>query len=296
MQPGSKKLPVIELIQRIILAGAGLILLFTLLLFGKTVPKKTEAPAAITSAVSEFNVQTAIKEEKQKLSPAQLLYVTNIENNISRGNVKKQSENQFTNLANFWKDSVLSFVPYAYYLSEAAKLDNSEKNLTFAARLILENMRRETKTDVKAWEAQTAATLFEKALQLDPDNDDLKVGLGSCYVYGQGMIGDAQQTMKGIQQLLQVVHKDSNNMQAQMVLGIGGVISNQNDKAIERLNKVVTFDPHNLEAVSWLADAYAATGDKQNAIKWYEQSKHLVNNPAYSKEVDERIKALNDNH
>ena len=251
---------------------------------------------AATPAVPEFNIQNAIKEEKQKLSPTQLVYVTNLENNISRGDVKKQSENQFSNLAGFWKDSVASFVPYAYYLSEGAKLDNSEKNLTFAARLILENMRRETKTDLKVWEAQTAATLFERALQINPDNDDLKVGLGSCYVYGQGMIGDAQQTMKGIQQLLQVVHKDSNNMQAQMVLGIGAVISNQNDKAIERLSKVVTFDPHNLEAVSWLADAYAATGDKKNATKWYEQSKHLVNNPAYTKEVDERIKALNENH
>ena len=56
---------------------------------------------------------------------------------------------------------------------------------------------------------------------------------------------------------------------------------------------MVDFDSHNLEAVSWLADAYAATGDKQNAVKWYEQSKHLVNNPAYTKEVDERIRALN---
>lgn len=276
------------------MAVAGIILLFSLLILGKTESKKPDLPPAATNAAPEFNVQAAITAQKQKLSPSQLLYVTNIENNISRGDLKKQSENQFTNLANFWKDSVSSFVPYAYYLSEAAKLDNSEKNLTFAARLILENMRRETKTDVKVWEAQTAASLFEKALKLDPDNDDLKVGLGSCYVFGEGMIGDAQQTMKGIQQLLQVVHKDSNNMQAQMVLGIGAVISNQNDKAIERLNKVVSFDPHNLEAISWLADAYAAKGDKQNAIKWYEQSKHLVNNPAYSKEVDERIKALND--
>jgi tetratricopeptide (TPR) repeat protein len=279
------------LIKRIILAGAGVVLLFTLLLFGKTVTEKTEVPMAAASAAPEFNIQNAIKEEKQKLSPTQLVYVSNLENNV-----KKQSENQYSNLADFWKDSVASFVPYAYYLSEGAKLDNSEKNLTFAARLILENMRRETKTDLKVWEAQTAATLFEKALLINPDNDDLKVGLGSCYVYGQGMIGDAQQTMKGIQQLLQVVHKDSNNMQAQMVLGIGAVISNQNEKAIERLNKVVTFDPHNLEAVSWLADAYAATGDKKNATKWYEQSKHLVNNPAYTKEVDERIKALNENH
>ena len=55
----------------------------------------------------------------------------------------------------------------------------------------------------------------------------------------------------------------------------------------------MAFDPHNLEAISWLADAYAGSGDKQNAVKWYEQSKKLVNNPAFSKEVDERIKALN---
>ena len=77
-----------------------------------------------------------------------------------------------------------------------------------------------------------------------------------------------------------------------LMLGIGAVMSNQTDKGIERLNKVVAFDRHNLEAVSWLADAYAAKGDKENAIKWYEQSKHLVNNPAYSAEVDTRIKAL----
>jgi tetratricopeptide (TPR) repeat protein len=284
------------LIKRIILAGAGVVLLFALLIFGKTETKKAEVQPTAQTAVPAFDIQTAISQEKQKLSPVQLLYVTNIENSISRGDVKKQSENQYSNLANFWKDSIASFVPYAYYLSEAAKLDNSEKNLTFAARLILENMRRETKADLKVWEAKTAATLFEKALQLNPENDDLKVGLGSCYVYGEGMVGDAQQTMKGIQQLLQVVKKDSNNMQAQLVLGIGAVISNQNDKAIERLKKVVAFDAHNLEAVSWLADAYAAEGDKQNAIKWYEQSKHLVNNPAYSKEVDERIKTLKESH
>jgi hypothetical protein len=54
----------------------------------------------------------------------------------------------------------------------------------------------------------------------------------------------------------------------------------------------VNFDSHNLEAISWLADAYAGSGDKKNAIKWYEQSKHLVNNPAFSQEVDQRIKAL----
>lgn len=279
------------MIKRIFLAAGGLVLLFTLLIFGKTETSKVGTTQTVAGK-STFNIQDVIAIERQKLSPAQIISVSKLENNITRGDLKKQEGNQFTALAYFWKDSAGIFLPYAYYVSEAAKLDNSEKSLTFAARLILENMRREENVEIKTWEAETAASLFQKALQLDPDNDDLKVGLGSCYVYGQGMAGDPQQTMKGIQQLLEVVRKDSNNMQAQMVLGIGAVISGQNEKAVERLNKVVSFDPHNLEAVSWLADAYAATGDKENAIKWYEQSKHLVNNPQFSKEVDERIKAL----
>jgi len=279
------------LVKRILLAAGGILLLFVLLLFGKTTTVKSGFPRTEES-LPAFNIVEAITKAKQKLSPSQLITVSDLENNISRGDVKIQAEKQFSQLAGFWKDSVGIFVPYAYYLSEAAKLDNSEKKLTFAARLILENMRSEDNVALKTWEAETAASLFEKALKLDPGNDDLKVGLGSCYVYGQGMIGDARQTMKGIQQLLEVVHKDSNNMQAQLVLGIGAVISRQLDKAIERLHKVVSYDPQNLEAISWLADAYAGKGDKQNAAKWYEQSKKLVNNPAFSKEVDERIKAL----
>ena len=282
--------------KRTLLISMGAISLFALLIFGKTSIDKPPSAPSEPEAIPEFNVKAAILEEKQKLTPTQLLYVTNLENQVTRGDVKKQSENSYSQLADFWKDSASAFIPYVYYLSEAAKLDNSEKNLTFAARLILENMRRENRTDLKIWEAQTAAELYEKALVLNPDNDDLKIGLGSCYVYGQGMIGDASQTMKGIQTLLEVVKRDSTNMKAQLVLGIGAVISNQTDRAIVRLLKVVDDDAHNLEAVSWLADAYAAEGDKENAIKWYEQSKHLVNNPAYTVEVDQRIKTLNDSH
>ncbi len=290
---GNKKSPLLlKLIKRIILATAGVVILLVIFLFGKTsIPKPNFQQPEQTSPT--FDITSFIAKQKQQLSPSKLVSVSKIENSISRGDVKNQSQKQLTRLADFWKDSVGIFPAYAYYLSEAAKLDNSEKNLTFAARLILENMRREDSVALKSWEAETAASLFERALKLDPDNDDLKVGLGSCYVYGQGMMGDPQQTMKGIQQLLGVVRKDSNNMQAQMVLGIGAVISGQYDKAIERLNKVVGFDKKNLEAVSWLADAYAGAGDKQNAIKWYEESKRLVNNPEFSKEVDKRIKALN---
>ena len=279
--------------QQIILTTGGVLLLLSLFIFGKKVKQPNNVPQTDTHIThTAFSITDSITNAKQRLTASQLLYVTQLENSISRGDVKSQSHKYYLHAANFWRDSLNNFVAYAYYLSEAAKLDNSEKNLTFAARLILDSMRREENEVIKAWEAETAIVLFEKALQLNPENDELKIGLGSCYVYGKGMIGDATETMKGVQQLLQVAGKDSTNMKAQMLLGIGGVISKQYDKAIIRLNKVAAAQPGNLEAISWLADAYAESGDKTNAVKWYNYSKKLVNNPAYSREVDERIKTL----
>lgn len=280
--------------KQLILVSAGIVLLFTLFLFGRTTSNKSLAAAEKTdkSSVKVFDIAQYITLEKAKLTPNQYIVATKLDNSLIAANsaVNKIEANQA--LAAFWKDSAKSFEPYAFYISEGSKLDNSEKNLTFAARIFLNNLRAE-KDEVKLnWETTSAINLFERALKLNPDNDDLKIGLGSCYIYGKGRNGNPQETMQGIQQLLSVVRKDSNNMQAQMMLGVGGLVSGQFDKSIERLNKVVTLQPQNAEAVAYLADAYAGKGDKENAVKWYNVSKRLLNNPHYTEEVDARIKTL----
>ena len=249
-------------------------------------------PARNISPGSVFDINKFIEEEKQKLTTSQALAISKLENSVVRGDVSEQQVKANMQLAGFWKDSVHLFEPYAYYLSEAAKLDKSEKNLTFAAQLILNNLRSEQDEAKLSWKAEQAIALFEKAIELDPSNDDLKVGLGSCYVFGKGRFGRPEETMKGIQTLLSVVRKDSNNMKAQMMLGVGGYVSQQYDKAVERLLKVVKAQPDNLEAIAFLADTYAAKGNKEEAIRWYQVSKRLANDPHYSKEVDERIKLL----
>jgi tetratricopeptide (TPR) repeat protein len=280
--------------QQWILLGAGLVILSSLLVFGKTVAVKDKKAASATSSApnSTFNIEKYINDAKGKLSLSQLNYVNKLENSISRGDVKEQQIKVYSQLASFWDDSVHEHELHNYYTSLQAKLVNSEKSLTFAAQLMLAELRNEPDPLKRGWKSEQAIELFEKAIIQNPNNDSLKIGLGSCYIFGKGMAGDPQETMKGIQQVLQVARKDSTNMQAQLVLGIGGVISSQYDKAIERLLTVTKAQPGNLEAISWLADAYAAKGDKPNALKWYETSKRLVNNPVYSKEVDERIKML----
>lgn len=278
--------------KQLIIAVTGLALVIILFIFGNTVAPKSKVQVPAAKAVKSFDILQFIGEEKKHLTASQLINLSKLENSVTRGDVSSQSITANTQLANFWKDSVKSFEPYAYYLSEAAKLDKSEKNLTFAAQLILNNLRAEQDEAKLNWKTATAVALFEKAIELNPENDDLKVGLGSCYILGKGRAGGPEETMKGIQQLLSVVRKDSNNMKAQMMLGVGGFVSGQYDKAIERLQKVIKAQPDNIEAVAFLADAYAAKGDKNEAIKWYTISKRLVNDSHYSQEVDERIKGL----
>jgi tetratricopeptide (TPR) repeat protein len=278
--------------KKLILSLCGLAFVILLFFSGRTVAPKSKLDIPVTTPVKVFDISKFIGEEKKHLTASQALYLSKLENSVIRGDVSGQQVIANRQLAEFWKDSIHSFESYAYYLSEAAKLDKSEKNLTFAAQLILDNLRGEPDEAKLNWKAAQAIALFEKAIELNPNNDDLKVGLGSCYVFGRGRFGKPAETMKGIQQLLAVVRKDSTNMKAQMMLGVGGYVSGQYDKAIERLQKVVTAQPDNLEAIAFLADAYAARGDKTEAVKWYQISKRLANDPHYSQEVDERIKSL----
>lgn len=277
-----------------IVAGAGLIVVVLLFTFGRTTSNKKTTVAAnkATETQKVFDIQQFILAEKAKLSPTQAIFLSKLENNITRGDVADQTIKANIALADFWKDSAKVYEPFVFYTSTAAKLDNSEKNLTFAAQLILSNLRNEQDEAKLNWETTEAIDLFERAIKINPNNDTLRVGLGSCYIFGKGRNGDPQETMKGIQELLGVVRKDSTNYQAQLVLGIGGLVSGQFDKAIERLNKVVTAEPNNKEAIAFLADAYAGKGDKANAIKWYNVSKRLINDVHYTQEVDERIKSL----
>ena len=269
-------------------------LVLVLFMFGRTIADKKPVPVSKADSLvaNTFTIQQFISSEKGKLSPERAILVSKMENGISRGDVVSQQVKAYESLASFWKDSLKSFEGYAYYTAEAAKLDNSEKKLTFAARLFSDNLRVEKDEAKLKWETETGIDLFERAIKVNPANDDLRIGLGSAYIYGRGKTGNPQETMQGILEILSVVKKDSNNMKAQMLLGVGGLVSGQYAKALERFKKVVAAEPGNAEAVAYLADAYAGNGDKAEAIKWYSLSKRLINDPHYSEEVDERIKTL----
>lgn len=229
-----------------------------------------------------------LSQAKEKISPAQVQRLMQLESSVKRGDVKEQQLHLYHQLARFWADSAHIFEPYAYYTGEAAKLENSEKSLTFAARLFLENLMTEGQPAMQYWLASNAKVLFEKAITLNPGNDSSRIGLGACYLFGN--ISD--NPMQGILPVREIAQKDPGNVYAQMVLGLGGKKSGQFDKAIERFSIVVQKQPANVEALFNLAECYDQKGDKANAVKWYQEVKKLVKVPEAQKELDKRITEL----
>jgi len=283
--------------QQILVAGTGVFLLLVLYFFGNTIPprKKPDGAAggaAGPGAVKAIGLQDILSELQAHLTPAQLSYVSRLQHSVVRGDVVAQQLNADRKLARFWKDSVSDgFLLYAYYTGEAAKLENTEKNLTFAAREFLAGLQGEEDARVKGWMATESKVLFEKALALNPGNDSTKVGLGASYIFGAAA-GDPTEVMQGIQQILEVARRDSTNMYAQFMLGVGGIESGQYDRAIERLTTVVRHQPSNVEALLLLAEACQQKGDRESAVRYYQSAKKLIGNPEMVKAIDQQIKTL----
>ena len=290
--------------QQIILVTAAISAVFLLYFFGRFSAEKK--PGSSKPAVSTTNQQqpglsfdTMLSLAKKRLTPSQLKKVIEWENSVVRGDVKNQQINVYKQLSNFWKDSVGAFVPYVKYIGEAAKLEKSEKNLTFAAHLLLGELQTVEEQPLKVWMAKEAKELFETALELNPQNDSSKIGLGSTYFFGAA---GNDPPMKGIGLIREVVTKNPDNAFAHYMLGVGSFVSAQWPKAIERFEKVLQLEPQNIDAMLRLADAYEQSGDKVNSKKWYlqflktikvlETQKKFRSNPEMIKQIEEHIKLL----
>jgi tetratricopeptide (TPR) repeat protein len=274
--------------------AAAVVLVAAIYSFGKTVPEKKKSAAVSEQhspddghghGTDAMSTDTILALAHKQLTPEQSVRLNTLRNSVSRGDVKDQQLKIFHQLSHFWRDSAKMFEPYAWYVAEAARLENSENSLTFAAHLFLENLRDFA---LRKWKALQAKDLFERSLKINAANDSSKIGLGASYLFGN--ITD--NPMEGISRIREVTDRDSTNVFANMILAKASVMSGQTDKAIERLMTVNRFAPSNLEAILMLADIFERTRDNKNAIYWYGKSLPLVTRGDVREEIEKRINEL----
>jgi cytochrome c-type biogenesis protein CcmH/NrfG len=277
------------------MAGVALLAVFGLYaatantIFGDHPKVTAGAPAAAVPAshAGELTIDSLLLQEQDRLTPQQRTRLNTLETGLKSAAAQEKIHLNHQ-LARYWSDSVKIFEPYAWYTGEAARLENSENSLTFAAHLFLNSLKAEENPKLKHWKAHEAKDLFERSLKVNPKNDSAAVGLGATLLFGE----IAATPMEGILKIREVVQRDSNNVYAQMTLGQASLLSGQVDKAIERFKKVAAVQPKNLEAILSLAEAYERSGDAKNAIVWYQKSLPLSTIPGLKEEVENRIRDL----
>ncbi len=274
--------------QQTILLLAALAVLMLLFFFGKTVnPNKPSVQSSAPAAGESLNFDDILNRSKQNLSLEQKEVLSGLEKSlVEAGGANKIKA--FKALSSFWKETARVYEPYLFYLSEEAKLENSEKSLTFAAQQFTISLLDVSEPSIQNWLAKNGKVLFEKALAINPNNDSSKIGLGACYILGN--ISD--NPMIGILPVREIATKNPDNIFAQMVLGLGGKKSGQFDKAIERFLIINNKQPENLVVLLHLAECYEMKGDKSSAKEWYLKSVGLVKNAEVRKEIEKRINEL----
>ena len=172
------------------------------------------------------------------------------------------------------------------YFADAAEINKDVKTWEEAATRFFIGFPNAADTLAKMYAVQEAIKSYEQLRKLDSTNMDYPVQEAVCYIDGQG------QVMPGVLLLKGVEKKDPDNKDMNLILGRLAVVSGQYDKAVARLEKLITMDPNNAEAYFHLAEAYRALGRKDEAIKTLEHCKSLVTDENFNAQIDSYINQI----
>ncbi|HTN45105.1 MAG TPA: tetratricopeptide repeat protein [Flavipsychrobacter sp.] len=278
-----------------IVIAAALSVVAALFYLGNTTPPKPQGDKKMPSIEDAAAMQRShvahpasfdslLEAARKELPEHAKEEVAAVEKSIAAYKDSASMAGEFEKLAKVWQEHKQLPIAANYYLY-AGKLANSEKKLTFAAQLFLDLARKSHSESVQAWEGQMAIEGFEKVLAINPENDTATVSLAECYI-GTG------QTMQGVLLLRDFTAKKPDNIPANLILGQQGIVSGQLDKALLRFENVLDKDPENMEALLGIAEVHKNKGNKVKAVEALERAKKIMNNPDFSKDIDNYIKSF----
>ncbi len=138
-----------------------------------------------------------------------------------------------------------------------------------------------------------AAAAYEKVMEMNPENLNVKAALGVVYMEGASFLGLTP--MKGIGVLQEVLDSDPENVNAMINLGYFAIQSGQYDKALMRFEKVLEIDPENTDAYIYLTDVYLSMGETEKGVETLKKFKIIMNDPIVDRQVDDYIKRIKEN-
>lgn len=276
-----------QIILVLLAVGSGIVLYMMPI---SPIAKQPET-AVETTAEKPYDLLEDITSVKNEMDSATLAYLNGLESKVNEASTEQKT---------VYRDSIIGFFDMirqptgaAYHSLEKAKASNSATHWTEAGERFLLNAKyMGSPAQKKAWFTE-ARSCFEKAVELAPEDLEIKVDLGVCLIEGASFMGTPP--MEGIGILKSVEQTDPNNIKALINLGYFAIKSGQFDKAEERFRKVLSIDPNYAEAYLYLADLHEKQKQFDKAIEDLEKYKSSVTDPQRLSEVNNYIEELKKN-
>lgn len=274
----NKKAPLIAI-------AISLIIAVIIYLFADIRPPKNQITETQNTEI-QYDAMAYIEEFNQSLDEDNKQYIGNLIGKVNKDDLSDVPVEIVDEIIAFYeKNEQFNFS--AWFHTAKAKILNTHDSWSLAGtRQYSVGQNDAYEADFNEILRAEALKSYRKAIELDSTVLDTRVKLASCF------LDNSQQTMEGITMLLAVIEEDSMHINANLLLGRFGIVSTQYDKAIKRLEKVLSLQPENTEALFLLAEAYGGMGEMDKAIETLIKCRDLIENESLKNEIDLYIKEL----
>jgi predicted Zn-dependent protease len=242
--------------QQIIVVGSA-IALFFILYFG--CDTKTREQKAITQSrtlsMQSLDIKALAAETVGKLDASQKATIQNLTQKAESATPSVLKE-----LSAAWHDAGHDHIA-AWYAEQVAAVEKTDEAWSVAGANFYLALQKSSDDNIRQYSSQHAVEAFQNALSLNPSKIEHKINLALCYTENP----PKDNPMKGTLMLLDLEKQNSGNVLVNLQLARLGIRTGQFDKAIARLERILTVEPTNGKAICLLADAYTGANNPKAA-------------------------------
>lgn len=236
--------------------------LFAILYFGCKTKNKEQRAVEKSRAnnIELVSTDRLISEARPKMTPKGRSDLILLEDQLQNSPSDSAKVSTYKALASLWYTEKQPLIS-GYFAEKIASIQNTEEAWSIAGTTYAIASQRVSDATEKKHAILKSRSAYENVLSINNENIDNTINLALSYVD----LPDEGNPMKGILMLVDLNKKYPNNTSVLMQLGRLALGTNQLDKSVERLSKVISLEPDNKDAHCLLAEAYRKKGDLEKA-------------------------------
>lgn len=245
--------------QIVVLASA-IALLLGIYFLPTRPPKQDATDRSRTMAMETTDKLALLKKTGEKYTPEQLSEIRQLTDLVESSDGDSVRLGWLEKLSGAWYrlgEPVLAGI----YAQEIAELRNDEQSWGIAGTTYGLGIKKHKETSTRQFCQKRAVQALENAISINPDRVSHRINLALCYVD----MPPANQPMKGILMLRDLLDKYPNDVGVLSQLGGLAIQTGQYEKAVERLGKAYELAPKNVQVMRLLRGAYQGLGNTAKA-------------------------------